>query len=142
MTITRSGMTPEAIEEMITRRVAEALAEQEANRNLGPIVESKSKNGDDNKNGDWWGSRMENEGRRNGRNGNGNQGGNASRAVIASRECTYKEFLNCQPFNFKGTDSIQLVALNLNLIRTSKSEYSVEKSESDSHLNLNSGREV
>ncbi|GJZ43192.1 hypothetical protein Tco_0590447, partial [Tanacetum coccineum] len=28
-------------------------------------------------------------------------------------------------------------ALNLNLIRTSESEYSVEKSESDSHLNLN-----
>ncbi|GJS59884.1 hypothetical protein Tco_0654668 [Tanacetum coccineum] len=30
-----------------------------------------------------------------------------------------------------------LRALNLNLIRTSESEYSVEKSESDSHLNLN-----
>ncbi|GKA84109.1 nuclear pore complex protein NUP205 [Tanacetum coccineum] len=28
-------------------------------------------------------------------------------------------------------------ALNLNLIRTSESEYSIEKSESDSHLNLN-----
>ncbi|GKG24757.1 hypothetical protein Tco_0395385, partial [Tanacetum coccineum] len=28
-------------------------------------------------------------------------------------------------------------AVNLNLIRTSESEYSVEKSESDSHLNLN-----
>nr|GEW49027.1 reverse transcriptase domain-containing protein [Tanacetum cinerariifolium] len=48
MTITYSGMTPE---EMITRRVAEALAEQEANRNLGPIVESESENGDDNENG-------------------------------------------------------------------------------------------
>ncbi|GKE83270.1 hypothetical protein Tco_1553270 [Tanacetum coccineum] len=64
MTITRSGMTPEAIEEMITRRVAEALAEQEANRNLGPIVESKSKNGDNNENGN-------NGGRGNGGNGNG-----------------------------------------------------------------------
>nr|GEW42676.1 reverse transcriptase domain-containing protein [Tanacetum cinerariifolium] len=50
VTITRSEMTPEAIEEMITRRVAEALAEQEASRNLGPIVESESENKDDNKN--------------------------------------------------------------------------------------------
>nr|GEY13692.1 hypothetical protein [Tanacetum cinerariifolium] len=50
MTIIRSGLTPKAIKEMITQRVAEALAEQEANRNLGPIVESESENGDDNKN--------------------------------------------------------------------------------------------
>ncbi|GJR96407.1 hypothetical protein Tco_0268581 [Tanacetum coccineum] len=85
MTITRSGMTSKVIEEMITRRVAEALAEQEANRNLGTIVESESENGDDNKNGNGGGRRNGNEGRRNGRNGNGNQGGNASRAVIASR---------------------------------------------------------
>nr|GEV73925.1 zinc finger, CCHC-type [Tanacetum cinerariifolium] len=50
MTIIRSGLTPKAIKEMITQRVAEALAEQEANRNLGPIVKSESENGDDNKN--------------------------------------------------------------------------------------------
>ncbi|GKD82823.1 hypothetical protein Tco_1349662, partial [Tanacetum coccineum] len=35
MTITCSGMTPEAIEELISQRVAEALAAQEANRNAG-----------------------------------------------------------------------------------------------------------
>ncbi|GJZ15838.1 hypothetical protein Tco_0551515 [Tanacetum coccineum] len=34
MTITRSGMTPKAIEELINQRVAEALATYEANRNL------------------------------------------------------------------------------------------------------------
>ncbi|GJU18729.1 hypothetical protein Tco_1146695 [Tanacetum coccineum] len=66
---------------MITRRVAEALAEQEANRNLGTIVESESENGDDNKNGNGGGRRNGNEGRG---NGNGNQGGNASGAGIAS----------------------------------------------------------
>ncbi|GKB25933.1 hypothetical protein Tco_0865334 [Tanacetum coccineum] len=81
MTITRSGMTSKVIEEMITRRVAEALAEQEANRNLGTIVESESENGDDNKNRNGEGRRNGNEGRG---NGNGNQGGNASRAIIAS----------------------------------------------------------
>ncbi|GKC11318.1 hypothetical protein Tco_1008100 [Tanacetum coccineum] len=117
MTITRSGMTPEAIEEMITRRVAEALAEQEANRNLGPIVESESENEDDNKNGNGGGRRNGNGGRGNGGNGNGNGGrngnnnngngdqeGNTGGAGSAARECTYKEFLNCQPFNFKGTE--------------------------------------
>ncbi|GJW13747.1 putative reverse transcriptase domain-containing protein [Tanacetum coccineum] len=35
MTNTRSGMTPAAIEEMINRRVAEALETREANRNIG-----------------------------------------------------------------------------------------------------------
>ncbi|GKG24031.1 hypothetical protein Tco_0392067, partial [Tanacetum coccineum] len=32
MTITRSGMTPEAIEELVNRRVEEALAAYEATR--------------------------------------------------------------------------------------------------------------
>ncbi|GJZ25524.1 ribonuclease H-like domain-containing protein [Tanacetum coccineum] len=47
--------------------------------------------------------------------------------------------------NFRGpvnrlvdcTTLMEIKALNLNLIRTSESEYFVEKSESDSHLNLN-----
>ncbi|GKD91367.1 hypothetical protein Tco_1366874, partial [Tanacetum coccineum] len=51
MTVTRSGMNPEAIEEMINQRVAKALAEHEANRNVGPVVESESQNGDDDRNG-------------------------------------------------------------------------------------------
>ncbi|GKC25902.1 hypothetical protein Tco_1028052 [Tanacetum coccineum] len=75
-TITRSGMTPEAIEEMITRRVAEALAKQEANHNLGPIFESESENADDNKNRNGGGRRNGNRGRGNGGNGNGNSGRN------------------------------------------------------------------
>ncbi|GKE89416.1 hypothetical protein Tco_1566891, partial [Tanacetum coccineum] len=51
MTITRSGMTSEAIEELITRRVEEALAAQEANRNAGLIGENQSQNGDGDDNG-------------------------------------------------------------------------------------------
>ncbi|GJS53253.1 hypothetical protein Tco_0626615 [Tanacetum coccineum] len=86
MTITRSGMTLEAIKEMITRRVTEALVKQESNRNLGPIVESESENGDDNENRNDGGPRNGNGGRGNGgrngnngnnNNGNGDQGGNA-----------------------------------------------------------------
>ncbi|GJY52673.1 hypothetical protein Tco_0443520 [Tanacetum coccineum] len=61
MTITRSGMTPEAIEELISRRVEEALAAQEANRNAGLIDENQSQNRDDNDNGS---------------GGNGNHGNN------------------------------------------------------------------
>ncbi|GJZ01634.1 hypothetical protein Tco_0519595 [Tanacetum coccineum] len=67
MTITRSGMTPEAIEELISRRVDEALATQEANRNARLIDENQSQNGDDNDNGS-------------GGNGNhGNNNGNGNR---------------------------------------------------------------
>ncbi|GKG62057.1 hypothetical protein Tco_0623774, partial [Tanacetum coccineum] len=54
-TATRTGMTPAAIEEMIERRVAEALEAYEANRNRGPTMESgderEDDNGDDNGNG-------------------------------------------------------------------------------------------
>ncbi|GKD07839.1 hypothetical protein Tco_1187524, partial [Tanacetum coccineum] len=47
MIITRSGMTPEAIEELINQRVAEALAAYEANHAAGLVVESESQNEDD-----------------------------------------------------------------------------------------------
>ncbi|GKC40931.1 hypothetical protein Tco_1053315, partial [Tanacetum coccineum] len=62
MTITRSGMTPEAIEELIAQRVAEALANYEATRAANALeAESQSQNGNDGNNG-------------NGENGNGNHG--------------------------------------------------------------------
>nr|GEV50324.1 hypothetical protein [Tanacetum cinerariifolium] len=51
MTVTHSGMTPKAIEELISQRVAKALAAQEANRNDRLVVESQSQNEDDDDNG-------------------------------------------------------------------------------------------
>ncbi|GJU92663.1 hypothetical protein Tco_1317419 [Tanacetum coccineum] len=63
MTITRSVMTPEAIEELINQRVGEVLAAYEANRAAELSVESQSQNGDDDDNGNIRG------------NGNGNGGG-------------------------------------------------------------------
>ncbi|GJZ20153.1 reverse transcriptase domain-containing protein [Tanacetum coccineum] len=52
MTITRSGMTPEAIEELITQRVAEALANYEETRAANALeAESQSQNGNDGDNG-------------------------------------------------------------------------------------------
>ncbi|GJY20789.1 putative reverse transcriptase domain-containing protein [Tanacetum coccineum] len=110
---TRSRMTPKAIEELITQHVAEALETYEANRNIRNIVNS----GDENDNGNGCGNGNENRngngngngggninGNGNNNNGSGNHGENAGRAKQAAHECTYKEFLNCQPFNFKGTE--------------------------------------
>ncbi|GJQ89611.1 hypothetical protein Tco_0000750 [Tanacetum coccineum] len=108
MIIIGSGMTPEAIKELISQHVAKALAAQEANCNVGPIIESDSENGDEDENGNGGGHGNGN-GRGNGNNGNNyngneNHGGNMGGAGITARECTYKEFLNYQPFNFKGTE--------------------------------------
>nr|GEX26003.1 putative reverse transcriptase domain-containing protein [Tanacetum cinerariifolium] len=96
VTITRSEMIPEAIEEMITRRVAEALAEQEASRNLGPIVESESKNKDDKRMGiveDVNGNGGNGNGgrNRNNRNNNGNRDndGNAGGVGLAAYQVKY-----------------------------------------------------
>ncbi|GJY04660.1 hypothetical protein Tco_0370600 [Tanacetum coccineum] len=103
MTITRSGMTPEAIKELISRRVEEALAAQVANRNAGLIDENQSQHGDDNDNG------SEGNGNHGNNNGDGNQnGGNggARRNAPVVRVCTYKDFLNCQPRNFSGTEGV------------------------------------
>ncbi|GKB26101.1 reverse transcriptase domain-containing protein, partial [Tanacetum coccineum] len=81
ITITRSGMTPEAIEELVNRRVEEALAAHEA-------THGKNGNGE---NG-------------NGGNRNPNENGRGDRPV--SRECTYQDFMKCQPLNFKGTEGV------------------------------------
>ncbi|GJS44661.1 putative reverse transcriptase domain-containing protein [Tanacetum coccineum] len=52
MTITRSGMTPEAIEELVNRRVEEALAAYEATRASNALeVENQSQNDSDGDNG-------------------------------------------------------------------------------------------
>ncbi|GKC03216.1 reverse transcriptase domain-containing protein [Tanacetum coccineum] len=60
MTITRSGMTPEAIEELVNRRVEEALAAHEATRAANALeTKNQSQNGSDGNNG-------------NGNGGNGN----------------------------------------------------------------------
>ncbi|GJU43569.1 putative reverse transcriptase domain-containing protein [Tanacetum coccineum] len=68
MTITCSGMTPEAIEELVNRRVEEALAVYEATHAANVLeAKSQSQNGSDgdNKNG-----RNGNSGNENGGNGN------------------------------------------------------------------------
>ncbi|GJV35648.1 putative reverse transcriptase domain-containing protein, partial [Tanacetum coccineum] len=102
MTITRSGMTPEAIEELINRRVEEALAAHEATRAANALeAENQSQNGSDGGNGNGGNGDGENG---NGGNGNPNENGRGDRPV--ARECTYQDFMKCQPLNFKGTEGV------------------------------------
>ncbi|GJY62997.1 ribonuclease H-like domain-containing protein [Tanacetum coccineum] len=117
MTITRSGMTPEAIEELINQRVAEALAAYKVNRAAELAVESQSQNGDydDNENirGNGNGNgRGNGDGNGNGGgNGNGNPNRNDKGTMPVAREFTYHDFVKCQPLNFKGTEGRELMKL-------------------------------
>ncbi|GJR70655.1 putative reverse transcriptase domain-containing protein [Tanacetum coccineum] len=118
MTITRSGITPEAIGELINQRVAEALAAYEANHAAELVVKSQSQNGDDDDNRNVRGNGNGNGGvngdvnsRGNGnKNGGGNGNGNLNRndrgVMPVARECTYHDFVKCQPLNFKGVEGV------------------------------------
>ncbi|GJZ59842.1 putative reverse transcriptase domain-containing protein [Tanacetum coccineum] len=75
-TATTTPMTDAQIKALIAQGVANALAEIEAKRT--------SRNGDDNH----------------------NSGSGGRRQVSAVRECTYSDFLKCQPLNFKGTEGV------------------------------------
>nr|GEU88476.1 reverse transcriptase domain-containing protein [Tanacetum cinerariifolium] len=84
--------------------VAEALAAHKANLNIEIIVEGGDEK--DNSNGGGNGNGNGNEGGNrnwNGNNNNRSHGEDTGRARQAAHECTYKEFLNYQPLNFKGT---------------------------------------
>ncbi|GKE79044.1 hypothetical protein Tco_1545164 [Tanacetum coccineum] len=95
MTIARFGMTLEVIEELVNRCVEEARA---AN-----TLEAKNQiqNGSNRDNGDGGNGNGENG---NGGNGNPNENGRGDRPV--ARECTYQDFMKCQPLNFKGTKGV------------------------------------
>ncbi|GJX12299.1 reverse transcriptase domain-containing protein [Tanacetum coccineum] len=71
-------MSAAAIEQLITQCVADALLDYETNR----------KNGNRNNNG----------------NRSHDLGCGSGRTLHTACWCTYKEFLNCQPLNFKGTE--------------------------------------
>ncbi|GJZ66522.1 reverse transcriptase domain-containing protein [Tanacetum coccineum] len=116
MTITRSGMTPEAIKELVNRHVEEALATHEATRAANALeAENQSPNGGDDDNGNGGNGNCENG---NGGNGNPNENGRGDRHV--ARECTYQDFMKCQPLNFTGTEGV--VGLIRNDIQKMESE--------------------
>ncbi|GKD35495.1 putative reverse transcriptase domain-containing protein, partial [Tanacetum coccineum] len=102
MTIIRSGMTPEAIEELVNRRVEEALATYEATHAANALeAKIQSQNGSDGDNGNGGNG---NGGDGNGGNGNPNENNRDARPV--AWECTYQDFMKCQPLDFKGMEGV------------------------------------
>nr|GEY08455.1 reverse transcriptase domain-containing protein [Tanacetum cinerariifolium] len=89
-TRSRATMTREPVNGKINRQLAGALGARDAAKNLEPL--------------------MGNEGNGNRGNGNGNGNGRGNgynfRGFMPAKECTYQEFLKCQPFNFNGTKGV------------------------------------
>nr|GEV74468.1 hypothetical protein [Tanacetum cinerariifolium] len=84
------------------RHLEEALATYEATRAVNALeAEHQSQNGSDGNNGNG-GNR--NGGKGNGRNENPNENARGARPV--ARECTYQDFMKCQPLNFKGMEGV------------------------------------
>ncbi|GJW18450.1 putative reverse transcriptase domain-containing protein [Tanacetum coccineum] len=101
---TRSGAsrTREAVNEQSDRRMAEALRVRDTVRNLRPLMGDEVEQEEVGGNG--------NGGNGNGGNGNGNGNGGEYgynfRGFMPARECTYQDFLMCQPLNFNGTEGV------------------------------------
>ncbi|GJW17659.1 putative reverse transcriptase domain-containing protein [Tanacetum coccineum] len=97
---TRSEMTQDAIQRSNRpKRVDEALKAYDAARNPGTEAKIKNKQQDDHV--------EENVNNRNSNeNGDGNPNVNNKGVVPVARECTYQDFVNCQPLNFKGTKGV------------------------------------
>ncbi|GJX55052.1 hypothetical protein Tco_0284949 [Tanacetum coccineum] len=80
----------------------EALATYEATRAANALeAENQSQNGGDDDNGN---NRDGNV--KNGNGGNENPNENNKDARPVARECTYQDFMKCQPLNFKGTEGV------------------------------------
>ncbi|GKC76177.1 putative reverse transcriptase domain-containing protein, partial [Tanacetum coccineum] len=118
-TRSRAARTREAVNEQSDRRMAEALGVRDAVRNLGPLmgdeVEQEEVGGNGNGNGGNGDKGNRNEGNGDGGNGNGGNGnGNGNegeygynfRGFMPAKECTYQDFLKCQPLNFNGTEGV------------------------------------
>ncbi|GJT43133.1 hypothetical protein Tco_0951848 [Tanacetum coccineum] len=84
-------MSATAIEQLIARRVADALLEYEVNPTVEKGMEMETTVG------------MEATIRG---NGSHDSGSGSRRTLHIARGCTYKDFLNCQPLNFKGTEGV------------------------------------
>ncbi|GJZ34537.1 putative reverse transcriptase domain-containing protein [Tanacetum coccineum] len=143
---TQSGAsrTREAVNEQSDRQVAGALRVRDAVKNLGPLMGDEVEqeevggngnggnrdrghgnrgNGDGgNGNGENGNGENGNRGNRNG-NGNGDEYGYNFRGFMPARECTYQDFMKCQPLNFNGTEGV------VRLTRW------FEKMETDFHIN-------
>ncbi|GJZ86373.1 putative reverse transcriptase domain-containing protein [Tanacetum coccineum] len=98
-TATRTGMTQDVINELISKRVEEALKAYDTARNPGIETEVENKQQDDN---------VEANANNGNGNGNGNENPNVNNGgvVPVARECTYQDFVKCQSLNFKGMEGV------------------------------------
>ncbi|GJR60586.1 putative reverse transcriptase domain-containing protein [Tanacetum coccineum] len=94
-TATCSGMTQDAINELIAKRVEEALQAYDAAKNPGTETEMENEQQDDN---------IEVNGNNGNGNGNGNPNVNNRGVVPVTREFTYQDFVKCLSLNFKGIE--------------------------------------
>ncbi|GJY34233.1 putative reverse transcriptase domain-containing protein [Tanacetum coccineum] len=111
-----ASRTHEGINEQIDRRLAGALGARDAARNLEPLIrgggeqEEISGNGVNGNGGNRNGGNKNggNKRRANG-NGNGSGGGNGYNPggfVHVAQECTYQDFLKCQPLSFNEMEGV------------------------------------
>nr|GEX13335.1 reverse transcriptase domain-containing protein [Tanacetum cinerariifolium] len=109
--------TPEGVNEQINGRLVGALGARDAAKNLKPLIGGEGeheevKGNGANRNGGNGNRGNENGGNGNGGangNGNGNGGGNGHNfggLMLVARECTYQDFLKCQPFSFNETKGV------------------------------------
>ncbi|GJS33457.1 hypothetical protein Tco_0531839 [Tanacetum coccineum] len=93
--------------ESYVERHLEALDAHEATRAANALeAENQSQNGSDGDNGNGCNEDGENGDGENGNDGNGNPNENGRGDTSVARECTYQDFMKCQPLNFKGTEGV------------------------------------
>ncbi|GJU94191.1 putative reverse transcriptase domain-containing protein, partial [Tanacetum coccineum] len=92
--------TSEGINEPIDHQLAGALGARTTVRNLEPLMRDGCGQEEVNGNGG--------NGNGGNGNGNGNGGGNGYNfgGFVPARECTYQDFLKCQPLSFNGTEEV------------------------------------
>ncbi|GKF42904.1 hypothetical protein Tco_0126246 [Tanacetum coccineum] len=109
-TRSRASRTCEGISEQIDRQIAGALGARTTARNLEPLMRDGGGQEEVNGNGGNRNRENRNGGNGNGGNGNsnGNRGGNGYNfgGFVPARECTYQDFLKCQPLSFNGTEGL------------------------------------
>ncbi|GKD32380.1 putative reverse transcriptase domain-containing protein, partial [Tanacetum coccineum] len=88
-----------ATNELIAKRVEEALKAYDAAKNPRTKMEIENEQQDDNVEANV------NNGDGNG-NGNGNPNVKNGGVMPITKECNYQEFMKCQPLNFKGTEGV------------------------------------
>nr|GEU47649.1 hypothetical protein [Tanacetum cinerariifolium] len=112
-------MTHEDVEELVARQVAEEMEAREAARNLETLNENgdeqEGENGGNENRGNGGNGNRDNKGNKNGgKGGNGNRGNVENRNhgmnygcfMPMPRECTFQDFLKCNPHTFSGTKGI------------------------------------